>query len=808
MPSAATSSTESIPALPAQLTGHIDILMIDNFDSFTWNLYQSLCLLGADVTVIRNDAITAAQLPLLDIRALIVSPGPGHPITDSGVSREAIKYFAGKKPVLGVCMGLECLVDVFGGEISYSYAGEIKHGKLSRVRHDNRGCMRGAPQGFLSTRYHSLAANVRTLPDTLAVSAVTEESGVIMGVRHRTLTIEAVQYHPESILSECGDDLIRNFLALNGGTWKENPHAAVDDVELPPFDGQGLIREDAGKTQSVLEKIYAQRIKDVEAAKASPGASPADLDALLAMHLAPPAIDIVARIRAAPHAPEPALMAEIKRASPSRGAIAPGARAPALARTYAAAGAAVVSVLTEPTWFAGSLTDLRLARQALNDLPSRPAVLRKDFILDEYQIAEARLNGADSVLLIVAMLPQDRLEALYAYSVKLGMEPLVEVNTPREMDVALELGAKLVGVNNRDLHSFEVDMGTTKRLAEMVKEKGEGGAEREVVLCALSGITERRDVVACKEQGVKAVLVGEALMRASSPAALVRSLFGLPSHLSGQRKEKAPPLVKICGIRNAEEALEAANAGADMLGLMFADKSKRRISLAAAQRIASAIRTSRFNTSIPPPPSAHEIQESEFGLPWFARHAARLARQPNSRPLLVGVFQDQPLSLVLHVTAAAQLDMVQLHGREPVEWAAQIPVPVVRAFHVDANGGGLEGLTRPGFYKHVLLDAAATTGGLSGGSGKSIDWTIARQIVERGEGSGVQGESMPVILAGGLTPENVGEAVEVVCPWAVDVSGGVETGDRRGKDGDKVRAFVKAAKGAWERLEEVQDMLL
>ena len=118
MSSAATTSTESVPALPAQLARPLDVLMIDNFDSFTWNLYQSLCLLGADVTVVRNDAITAAQLPLLNIRALIVSPGPGHPITDSGVSREAIKYFAGKKPVLGVCMGLECLVDVFGGEIS------------------------------------------------------------------------------------------------------------------------------------------------------------------------------------------------------------------------------------------------------------------------------------------------------------------------------------------------------------------------------------------------------------------------------------------------------------------------------------------------------------------------------------------------------------------------------------------------------------------------------------------------------------------------------------------------------------------
>ena len=103
--------------LPLELTRPLDVLLIDNFDSFTWNIYQSLCLLGADVTVIRNDAITAAAFPLLKLNSLIVSPGPGHPQTDSGISREAIKYFAGRVPVLGVCMGLECLVDVFGGSI-------------------------------------------------------------------------------------------------------------------------------------------------------------------------------------------------------------------------------------------------------------------------------------------------------------------------------------------------------------------------------------------------------------------------------------------------------------------------------------------------------------------------------------------------------------------------------------------------------------------------------------------------------------------------------------------------------------------
>jgi len=109
---------EESVTLPAHLTGQLDVLMIDNFDSFTWNLYQQLCLVGANVTVIRNDAITPAHFPLLSINSLIISPGPGHPQTDSGISRDAIRYFAGKIPVLGVCMGLECLVDLFGGSIA------------------------------------------------------------------------------------------------------------------------------------------------------------------------------------------------------------------------------------------------------------------------------------------------------------------------------------------------------------------------------------------------------------------------------------------------------------------------------------------------------------------------------------------------------------------------------------------------------------------------------------------------------------------------------------------------------------------
>ncbi|EPQ57613.1 indole-3-glycerol phosphate synthase, partial [Gloeophyllum trabeum ATCC 11539] len=303
---------------------------------------------------------------------------------------------------------------------------------------------------------------------------------------------------------------------------------------------------------SILQKIYAQRQLDVEKAKSTPGTTPSDLDTLLSLHLAPPLISVVDRLKSGP---KPGLMAEIKRASPSKGDIALTANAARQALTYALGGASVISVLTEPTWFKGSLLDMRLARDAVGALPNRPAILRKEFIFDEYQIAEARLHGADTVLLIVAMLPVPRLQALYAYSVSLGMEPLVEVNNAAEMHSALALGAKIVGVNNRNLHDFNVDMGTTSRLADMV-------AGRDVVLCALSGISSAADVERYTAEGVGAVLVGESLMRAKDAGAFIRELLGLPGTREAATLKPRAPLGKVDGVRTAEEALRLAAEGA------------------------------------------------------------------------------------------------------------------------------------------------------------------------------------------------------------------------------------------------------
>lgn len=281
----------------------------------------------------------------------------------------------------------------------------------------------------------------------------------------------------------------------------------------------------SSKPPSILEKIYAQRKEDVERAKSTPGTRPDELDVYLEMQLAPALIPLVPRLKSNPSIntsnPSLSLMAEIKRASPSKGPIAMTANPAKQALIYANSGASVISVLTEPTWFKGSLFDMRLVRQAVDSLPNRPAILRKEFIFEEYQIAEARLHGADTVLLIVAMLTQEQLKRLYTYSCSLGMEPLVEVNNAAEMGRALEVGAKVVGVNNRNLHDFSVDMGTTSSLVDMVREK-------DIVLCALSGISGPKDVRVYKEQGVNAVLVGEALMRAADTGVFIRELLEWP----------------------------------------------------------------------------------------------------------------------------------------------------------------------------------------------------------------------------------------------------------------------------------------
>lgn len=727
-----------------------NLILIDNYDSFTWNVYQYLILEGANVSVYRNDKITLEELIAKKPTQLVVSPGPGHPDTDSGVSKDAIRHFAGKIPVFGVCMGQQCMISAFGGKVDVT--GEILHGKTSPLRHDDKGVYESIPQDIPVTRYHSLAGTYPTLPECLEVSSWIGTGpdggkGVIMGVRHKEYVMEGVQFHPESILTENGRTMLRNFLKMTGGTWKQ------ENKKSNGVNG-------ASKKTNILETIFARRKELVAAQKLVPSQRPEDLQAAYDLGLAPPQISFPDRVRQSAY--PVSLLAEIKRASPSKGMIQISACAPAQARKYASAGASVISVLTEPDWFKGSLEDMRFVRQALESMPNRPAVLRKEFIFDEYQILEARLAGADTVLLIVKMLDIETLTRLYKYSQSLGMEPLVEVNTAEEMKIAVELGSQVIGVNNRDLTNFEVDLGTTSRLMDLVPES--------TIVCALSGISGPKDVQAYKKDGVKAVLVGEALMRPADTVAFIADLLGEPTVPKQTTEQNLA--VKICGTRTPEGAQAAVDAGADYVGIIRVPGRTRFVPDDVVHDIAQVVKTTKRK-------SEAQRATAHVGAEDYLEYNAQHLLNPE-RAQLVGVYLGQSLETIIEEVHRFGLDLVQLHGSEPLEWTRSIPVPVIRRFTP-----GDQGFSARGYQAITHLDAAA------GGTGKLLDVDALKKLFKKDS-------SVKAMLAGGLTPANVADVLEQLGPYkaniiAVDTSSGVETDGKQ--DLKKIAAFVDAVKG-------------
>lgn len=622
----------------------------------------------------------------------------------------------------------------------------------------------GMAQSLPVTRYHSLAGTHVTLPECLEVTSWIPKDdgskGVIMGVRHKEYTVEGVQFHPESILSADGRVMIKNFLHMQGGTWADNERL---QKESQANVGAKNMAVAVPKKNNILQQIYARRKEAVAAQKEIPSQRLSDLEAAYKLNAAPPQISFVDRLRQTPF--DVSLMAEIKRGSPSKGIFALEIDAPSQAKKYALAGASVISVLTEPDWFKGSIEDLRAVRQVLDSMPNRPAVLRKEFIFDEYQILEARLAGADTVLLIVKMLDVELLTRLYKYSLSLGMEPLVEVQNAEEMKTAMELGAKVIGVNNRNLESFEVDLGTTSRLRSLVP--------KETIICALSGINTHDDVVANHKDGVNAILVGEAIMRAPDASQFIQQLCA--GQVTAQQKPKPNPLlVKICGTRTPEGALAAAEAGADLIGMILVPERKRTVSDDAAKAISKAVHDfsrSDSSASSTTPISSNAASD-------FFTSASRKLTLPN-RPLLVGVFQNQPLDEILELQKRYSLDAVQLHGREPIEWARAIPVPVLRRF-----SPGEPGLGARGYHAAPLFDSGS-------GSGQLLDGVDVKAALAKDQ-------ELRIVLAGGLAPENVADVISAAGEdgsriIGVDVSSGVE-----GPDGqqslDRIRDFVTRAK--------------
>jgi anthranilate synthase/aminodeoxychorismate synthase-like glutamine amidotransferase len=189
------------------------VLLIDNYDSFTYNLYQYLCELGASVTVVRNDVISVDEVKALSPDFIVISPGPGVP-RDAGISVDLVRSLGATTPILGVCLGHQAITEAYGGVVTR--APELMHGKASQIHHDRKGVFEGLPSPFSAIRYHSLCAAPEAVPDTLEVTA-RSDSGVIMALKHRDYPVYGVQFHPESILTEHGKQLLNNFLNLSVG---------------------------------------------------------------------------------------------------------------------------------------------------------------------------------------------------------------------------------------------------------------------------------------------------------------------------------------------------------------------------------------------------------------------------------------------------------------------------------------------------------------------------------------------------------------------------------------------------------------
>lgn len=417
-------------------------------------------------------------------------------------------------------------------------------------------------------------------------------------------------------------------------------------------------------------------------------------------------------------------------------------------------------------------------------------------------IAEAAAHGADTVLLIVAVLPQKLLTTLIDYCRSVGMEPLVEVHADAELEVALDAGAKVIGINNRNLHTFQMDLENTNHVARRMdglnKEYRHGNDEVDYTLCALSGMSTAMDVHKYRQTGIGMCLIGESLMRATDPQQAIRDLCLDPSEYeqlqasggAGGAYTKGTSVIKVCGITNGDDALVACQAGATLIGVIFVPKSKRCATAEQGKEVVETVRTFGERQAAL---SFGVDDKSDKPL----SHLVQMSQQLDnvSRPMVVGVFQNQDMDFVKQMVQECGLDMVQLHGKEGMAACSDTGVPTIRV--VDIETDPETGLASPTAVDDllnaittdpaaILLDTSIKGTKEGGGTGVTFDWGIAEKV---------QNAGLPVIIAGGLTPDNVEDAVGGTRPWGIDVSSGVEATPGT-KDHDKVKAFITKAKEA------------
>ena len=449
------------------------------------------------------------------------------------------------------------------------------------------------------------------------------------------------------------------------------------------------------------------------------------------------------------------LVAEIKRRSPSAGEIAgTGEDIVARARAYEAGGATAISVLCEPNWFGGSIDDLRAVRRAVG-VP----VLAKEFVVDARQLSHLRAAGADLVLLLAALHPPTRLARLVGQARELGMEPLVEAHDEREIVSALDSGARLLGVNNRDLRTLEVDPERAIRLRERIPD------DRLVV--AESGVTDPATIRAWRAVGFDAALVGEALVKATDPEAVVRRFVAAGEEPQDLVNRANRPFVKICGVTDQPGALAAVRSGADAVGLNLVRGTPRELSLEEATDLARLVR---------------------------AASADRLA--------VVAITADAPIEDLRAIATRLEPDAIQLNGAEPLDTVSTVDVPIWKAIHLPSDATdatdatealAVEAIDRARAWlvagaSRILLDTAG--GRFPGGTGRRASERIAARIARE----------VPVVVAGGLDAANVASVIRSIPAIGVDVASGVEhprlPGERARKDPLRVALFVKRARAA------------
>jgi tryptophan synthase beta subunit len=523
-------------------------------------------------------------------------------------------------------------------------------------------------------------------------------------------------------------------------TIAERPAATGRLRRLPGSDGRATGRHRHG----VVDEIAARRAADVGS----------ELDGLGFRELArraarcAPARDIVLPLAR----PGTHLVAEVKRASPSAGRIASiGEDLVARARAYQAGGATAISVLCEPHWFGGSPEDLTAIRAAVS-VP----LLAKEFVVDERQLPVLRAAGADAVLLLAVLHPLARLARLVDLAREVGLEPLVEGHDEREIERALRTSARLVGINNRDLRTLEVDAERAARLRGLVPDDRLAIAE--------SGVRDPATIRDWRALGFDAALVGEALVRADDPAAAVASFVAAGAVPSDPAAAGRTPMVKVCGITDPDGVRAAIRSGADAIGLNF----------------------------VPGTPRALELEE--------AAELAQLARASGSALRVVAVTVNESPGRLAAIVDAVDPNAIQLSGTEGPAAAAAIPRPVWKVLHspaqdpTDVEATAREVITRARAYlavpncERIMLDTAG--GAFPGGTGSRVAERLAQAVARE----------IPVTLAGGLNPGNVSATVQTIPAVGVDVASGVEAQrvrERRPvKDPLKVALFVKRARAA------------